>query len=57
METPENITMILPETGTLLTRRGKKQKKLGQAGSSGWYQDRTLGQGAKKAPSSDGAFV
>jgi len=48
METPENITMILPETGTLLTRRGKKQKKLGQAGSSGWCQDRTLGQGAKK---------
>jgi hypothetical protein len=57
METPENITMILPETGTLLTRRGKKQKKLGQAGSSGWCPDRTLGQGAKKAPSSDGTFV
>ena len=31
METPENITMISPETENLLAPRRKKQKKLGQA--------------------------
>jgi hypothetical protein len=50
METPEKINMILPETGRLSTRRGKKQKKLAQVRSSGWCPDRTLGQGAKKSP-------
>jgi len=31
METPENITMISPETENLPAPRRKKQKKLGQA--------------------------
>ena len=31
METPENITMISPETENLPVPRRKKQKKLGQA--------------------------
>jgi hypothetical protein len=61
MKTPEKINMIIPETRKLSTRRGKKQKKLAQVRSFGWCSDRTfgqaLGQGAKKAPSSNVTFV
>ena len=56
METPENITMIFAGTRNLPVSRQKKQKKLGQAASSGRALAK-LGQGAKNAPSVGGALV
>jgi hypothetical protein len=48
METPENITMILPETGTLLTRRGKNRKNLAKRGVPDGARIERLAKAQKK---------
>jgi len=56
METPENITMISPETENLPAPRQKKQKKLGQAEADASVCIGCLDK-YKKNPPSGGAFV